>query len=105
MTLEPSRFLVVGQGDFRDFVIKNPVFAHSLIEKLIGRARMCFSHSFRPYSSTAFALWQAYAGPVFHAMGADHEPQRAHSVPHHDEGGELGAPDIEIGTVVTALDR
>ena len=39
MTLEPSRFLVVAKADFREFVIKNPVFAHSLIEKLIGRAR------------------------------------------------------------------
>ena len=39
MTLEPSRFLVVAKADFREFVIKNPVFAYSLIEKLIGRAR------------------------------------------------------------------
>lgn len=39
MTLEPSRFLVVPKSDFRDFVARNPAFALSLIEKLIGRAR------------------------------------------------------------------
>jgi CRP/FNR family cyclic AMP-dependent transcriptional regulator len=39
MTLEPSRFLVVQKNDFRDFVVKNPAFAFSLIEKLIHRAR------------------------------------------------------------------
>jgi CRP/FNR family cyclic AMP-dependent transcriptional regulator len=39
MTLEPSRFLVVQKNDFRDFVARNPAFALSLIEKLIGRAR------------------------------------------------------------------
>jgi CRP/FNR family transcriptional regulator, cyclic AMP receptor protein len=39
MTLEPSRFLVVPQKDFRDFVVKNPAFALSLIEKLIARVR------------------------------------------------------------------
>lgn len=39
MTLEPSRFLIVAKGDFRDFVTSNPAFAHSLIEKLISRAR------------------------------------------------------------------
>jgi len=39
MTLEPSRFLVVQKNDFRDFVTRNPAFALSLIEKLIGRAR------------------------------------------------------------------
>jgi CRP/FNR family cyclic AMP-dependent transcriptional regulator len=39
MTLEPSRFLVVPKHDFRDFVARNPAFALSLIEKLIGRAR------------------------------------------------------------------
>jgi len=39
MTLEPSRFLVVPQQDFHDFVVKNPAFALSLIEKLIGRVR------------------------------------------------------------------
>jgi len=39
MTLEPSRFLVVRKDDLRDFVIKNPAFALSLIEKLIHRAR------------------------------------------------------------------
>ena len=40
MTLEPSRFLVVPKDDFRDFVVRNPAFALSLIEKLIGRARV-----------------------------------------------------------------
>jgi CRP/FNR family cyclic AMP-dependent transcriptional regulator len=39
MTLEPSRFLVVPKADFRDFVMHNPAFALSLIEKLIGRVR------------------------------------------------------------------
>jgi CRP/FNR family cyclic AMP-dependent transcriptional regulator len=39
MTLEPSRFLVVQKNDFRDFVVRNPAFALSLIDKLIGRAR------------------------------------------------------------------
>ena len=39
MTLEPSRFLVVQKNDFRDFVMKNPAFALSLIDKLIHRAR------------------------------------------------------------------
>ena len=39
VTLEPSRFLMVQKNDFRDFVIKNPAFALSLIEKLIRRAR------------------------------------------------------------------
>jgi CRP/FNR family cyclic AMP-dependent transcriptional regulator len=39
MTLEPSRFLVVPLKDFRDFVIGNPAFALSLIEKLIARVR------------------------------------------------------------------
>ena len=39
MTLEPSRFLVVPKKEFRDFVAKNPVFALSLIDKLIHRAR------------------------------------------------------------------
>ena len=39
MTLEPSRFLVVQKNDFRDFVMKNPVFALNLIDKLIHRAR------------------------------------------------------------------
>ena len=39
MTLEPSRFLVVPKTDFRDFVMHNPAFALSLIEKLIGRVR------------------------------------------------------------------
>jgi len=39
MTLEPSRFLVVPKADFREFVVHNPAFALSLIEKLIGRVR------------------------------------------------------------------
>lgn len=39
MTLEPSRFLVVPQPDFHEFVVKNPAFALSLIEKLIARVR------------------------------------------------------------------
>jgi len=39
MTLEPSRFLVVPKDDFHDFVVRNPAFALSLIEKLIGRVR------------------------------------------------------------------
>lgn len=39
MTLEPCRFLVVPQHDFRDFVVNNPAFALSLIEKLISRVR------------------------------------------------------------------
>jgi CRP/FNR family cyclic AMP-dependent transcriptional regulator len=39
MTLEPSRFLVVQKSEVRDFVMKTPAFALSLIEKLIHRAR------------------------------------------------------------------
>ena len=39
MTLEPSRFLVVPKDDFRSFVMHNPAFALSLIDKLIHRAR------------------------------------------------------------------
>jgi CRP/FNR family cyclic AMP-dependent transcriptional regulator len=39
MTLEPSRFLVVPKEDFREFVLKNPAFSVSLIEKLISRVR------------------------------------------------------------------
>jgi CRP/FNR family cyclic AMP-dependent transcriptional regulator len=39
MTLEPSRFLVVPKSDFHAFVMHNPAFALSLIEKLIGRVR------------------------------------------------------------------
>lgn len=39
MTLEPSRFLVVQKDEFREFAIRNPAFALSLIEKLIGRVR------------------------------------------------------------------
>ena len=39
MTLEPSKFLVVPKADFREFVLKNPAFSVSLIEKLISRVR------------------------------------------------------------------
>jgi len=39
MTLAPSRFLVVPKDDFRTFVMRNPAFALSLIDKLIHRAR------------------------------------------------------------------
>ena len=39
MTLEPSRFLVVPAENLRDFVLRNPQFALSLIEKLIQRVR------------------------------------------------------------------
>ena len=39
MTLAPTRFLIVPKGDFREFVLKNPAFALSIIEKLIGRVR------------------------------------------------------------------
>ena len=39
MTLEPSKFLVVPQSDFKDFLLKNPAFAVRVIEKLIHRAR------------------------------------------------------------------
>ena len=39
MTLEPSRFLVVPQSDFKDFLLKNPAVAVRVIEKLIHRVR------------------------------------------------------------------
>lgn len=39
VTLEPSRLLVVPKADFRAFVMQNPVFALSVIEKLISRVR------------------------------------------------------------------
>lgn len=39
MTLEPTRLLIVPKTEFRNFVERNPAFALSLIEKLIGRAR------------------------------------------------------------------
>ena len=39
MTLAPARFLVVPKADFHAFVVGNPAFARSLIEKLIGRVR------------------------------------------------------------------
>ena len=38
-TLEDSRFLVVPKAEFRTFILRNPAFALSLIDKLIGRAR------------------------------------------------------------------
>lgn len=38
-TLEASRFLVVPKAEFRNFILRNPAFALSLIDKLIGRAR------------------------------------------------------------------
>ena len=40
MTLQASRFLVVPAQDLRDFVLRNPKFALSLIEKLIQRVRV-----------------------------------------------------------------
>jgi CRP/FNR family cyclic AMP-dependent transcriptional regulator len=39
MTLEPCRFLVVPQSDFKDFLLKNPALAVRVIEKLIHRVR------------------------------------------------------------------
>ena len=39
MTLEPSRFLVVPKADFKDFLVRNPLFAARVIEKLIHRVR------------------------------------------------------------------
>ena len=39
MTLEPCRFLVVPQSDFKDFLLKNPAVAVRVIEKLIHRVR------------------------------------------------------------------
>ena len=39
MTLGPSKFLVVPKADFKDFLLKNPVFAVRVIEKLIHRVR------------------------------------------------------------------
>jgi CRP/FNR family cyclic AMP-dependent transcriptional regulator len=39
MTLEASRFLVVPKAEFRSFLISNPQFAISLIDKLISRVR------------------------------------------------------------------
>jgi CRP/FNR family cyclic AMP-dependent transcriptional regulator len=39
MTLEPSRFLVVPQSDFKDFLMTNPAVAVRVIEKLIHRVR------------------------------------------------------------------
>jgi CRP/FNR family cyclic AMP-dependent transcriptional regulator len=39
VTLEPSRFLVVPKAEFRQFVLSNPTFALSLIDKLISRVR------------------------------------------------------------------
>ena len=39
MTLEPCRFLVVPKADFKDFLVRNPLFATRVIEKLIHRVR------------------------------------------------------------------
>jgi len=39
MTLETSRFLVVPQSDFKEFLLKNPAVAVRVIEKLIHRVR------------------------------------------------------------------
>jgi CRP/FNR family cyclic AMP-dependent transcriptional regulator len=39
MTLEPCRFLVVPQADFKDFLEKNPAVAVRVIQKLIHRVR------------------------------------------------------------------
>jgi CRP/FNR family cyclic AMP-dependent transcriptional regulator len=39
MTLLPCRFLVVQKEEFRKFLLQNPAFALSLIEKLIARVR------------------------------------------------------------------
>ena len=39
MTLTPCRFLVVQKEEFRKFLLENPAFALSLIEKLIARVR------------------------------------------------------------------
>ncbi|MGH8764921.1 MAG: Crp/Fnr family transcriptional regulator [Burkholderiales bacterium] len=39
VTLEPSRFLVVPKAEFRNFLLSNPSFAISLIDKLISRVR------------------------------------------------------------------
>jgi CRP/FNR family cyclic AMP-dependent transcriptional regulator len=39
VTLEASRFLVVPKAEFRQFVLSNPKFALSLIDKLISRVR------------------------------------------------------------------
>ena len=39
MTLEPTRFSIVPQQDFRDFLAKSPEFAFNLIGKLIRRVR------------------------------------------------------------------
>ena len=39
MTLTPCRFLVVQKEEFRKFLLQNPAFALSLIEKLIAKIR------------------------------------------------------------------
>ena len=39
MTLEASRFLIVPKANFKDFLVRNPLFAARLIEKLIHRVR------------------------------------------------------------------
>ena len=38
-TLDPSKFLVVPKAEFRNFLLGNPAFAISLIDKLISRVR------------------------------------------------------------------
>jgi len=43
--LEPSRLLTVPRAQFRAFVTKNPAFALSLIDKLIGRVRTLTAHA------------------------------------------------------------
>src|SRR5262245_41953146 len=39
MTLEPCRLLVVPKADFKEFLVRNPIFAARVIEKLIHRVR------------------------------------------------------------------
>jgi CRP/FNR family cyclic AMP-dependent transcriptional regulator len=39
MTLERSRFAVIGKQRFRDFLVEHPAFSRHLVEKLIERTR------------------------------------------------------------------
>lgn len=39
MTLEASRFVIVPKANFKNFLVRNPLFAARLIEKLIHRVR------------------------------------------------------------------
>lgn len=39
MTLEASRFVIVPKANFKDFLVRNPLFAARMIEKLIHRVR------------------------------------------------------------------